>query len=92
LNLSQYPDLTTMIRPVFLKVLAVMAEERINSRAQEQQSSRAPVQNIDVDMDEDHEEEEWHLNAEDDDIQDKTDINMDETEDAIDVEKIVKEW
>jgi hypothetical protein len=43
-------------------------------------------------MDEDDEEEEWHLNVEDDDIQDEIDINMDETEDAIDVEEIVKEW
>jgi hypothetical protein len=34
----------------------VMAKERTHSRAQEQRSSRAPVQNVDVD--EDNEEEE----------------------------------
>jgi hypothetical protein len=67
----------------------IMAEEKIHSQAREQQSSRAPVQNVDVD--EDNEEEKWHLNVEEDDIQDETDINMDEIEDAIDVEEIVKE-
>jgi hypothetical protein len=56
----------------------IMAEERTHSRAREQRSSRAPVQNIDVDMDEDDEEEELHLDVEDDDIQDETHINMDE--------------
>jgi hypothetical protein len=35
-----------------------MAEERIHSRAQEQQPSRVPVQNMDMDVDEDEEEEE----------------------------------
>jgi hypothetical protein len=59
----------------------VMAEERTHSRAQEQWSSHAPVQNMDVDVDEDNEEEEWHLDAE-----------KDEIEDAMDVEEIVKEW
>jgi hypothetical protein len=62
----------------------VMAEERIHSRVREQRSSRAPVQNMDVDVDEDNKEEEWHLNAEDGEIED-------EIEDAMDVEKIVKE-
>jgi hypothetical protein len=60
-----------------------MAEERIHSRAREQRSSRAPVQNVDVDVDEDNEEEGWHLNVEDGEIED-------EIEDAMDVEKIVK--
>jgi hypothetical protein len=46
---------------------------------------------VDVDEDEE-EEEEWHLDVEKDDIQDATDINMNKIEDAIDVEKIVKEW
>jgi hypothetical protein len=36
-------------------------------------------------VDEDKEEEEWHLNVEEDDIQNATDINMDE------IEEIVKE-
>jgi hypothetical protein len=45
-----------------------------------------------VDVDEEDEEEEWHLNVENDDIHDVTDINMNEIEDAIDVEEIVKEW
>jgi hypothetical protein len=47
---------------------------------------------MDVDVDEDDEEEEWHLNVEEDDIQDATDINMDETDDTVDVEEIVREW
>jgi hypothetical protein len=51
----------------------------------QQRPSRVSVQNVDVD--EDDEEEEWHLNVEDDDIHDATDINMDETDDAVDVEK-----
>jgi hypothetical protein len=55
-----------------------MAEERTHSRDQEQRSSRAPVQNVDVD--EDNEEEVWHLDAEEDEI-----------EDAMNVEEIVKE-
>jgi hypothetical protein len=57
----------------------VMAEERTQSRAREQRSSRAPVQNMDVDGDGDNEEEGWHLDAEEDEI-----------EDAMDVEEIVK--
>jgi hypothetical protein len=61
----------------------VMAEKRTQSRAREQRSSRAPVQNMDVDVDEDDEEEEWYLDVEEDDIHD--------VEDAIDVEEIVKE-
>jgi hypothetical protein len=48
--------------------------------------------NADVDVDEDEENEEWHLNVEDDDIYNVTDINMDEIENVIDVEEIVKEW
>jgi hypothetical protein len=66
-----------------------MAEERTHSRAREQRSSRIWIQNIDVD--EDDEEEEWHQDVEVDDIQDATNINMDKIEDALDVEKIVKE-
>jgi hypothetical protein len=66
-----------------------MAEERTHSRAQEQRPSRVSVQNMDVD--EDDEEEEWYLDVEEDDIQDATDINMDETDDAVDVEEIVRE-
>jgi hypothetical protein len=58
----------------------VMAEERTHSRAREQRSSRAPIQNVDVDVDEDNEEEGWHMDAE-----------KDEIEDAMDVEEIVKE-
>jgi hypothetical protein len=73
----------------------VMTEEKIHSRAPEQRPSRVSVQNmdvdVDVDVDEDDEVEEWHLNVEKDDIQDVTDINMDETDDAVDVEEIVKE-
>jgi hypothetical protein len=67
-----------------------MAEERTHSGTREQRSSRALAQNVDVDVDD--EEEEWHLNVEVDDIQDETNINMDEIEDTIDVKKIVKEW
>jgi hypothetical protein len=69
-----------------------MAKERTHSRAREQRPSRIPVQNMDVDVDEDDEEEEWHLDAEEDDIQDAIDINMNEIDDVVDVEKIVKEW
>jgi hypothetical protein len=47
---------------------------------------------VDVDEDEEEEEEEWHLDVDEDDIQNVTNINMDEIEDAIDVEEIVKEW
>jgi hypothetical protein len=54
-----------------------MVEERTHSRAREQRSSRALVQ----DVDKDNEEEGWHLDAEEDKI-----------EDAMDVEEIVKEW
>jgi hypothetical protein len=43
-------------------------------------------------VDEDEEEEEWHLDVEDDDIQNAMDININEIEDEIDVEKIVKQW
>jgi hypothetical protein len=57
-----------------------MAEERTHSRSREQRSSRAPIQNMDVDVDEDSEEEGWHLDAE-----------KDEIEDAMNVEEIVKE-
>jgi hypothetical protein len=70
----------------------VMAEERTHFRAREQRSSRVSVQNVDVDVDEDDKVEEWHLDVEKDDIQDATNINMDETNDAVDVEEIVKEW
>jgi hypothetical protein len=69
----------------------VMTEERTHSRAREQRPSCVSVQNMDVDVDEDDEEEEWHLDVEDDDIQDATDINIDETDDAVDVEEIVRE-
>jgi hypothetical protein len=34
-----------------------------------------------VDVDEDEEEEEWHLDVEEEDIQDATNINMDEIDD-----------
>jgi hypothetical protein len=47
--------------------------------------------NVDVDVDEDDEEEEWHLDVEEDDIQDATDINMDEADDMVYVEKKVRE-
>jgi hypothetical protein len=67
-----------------------MAEERTHSQAREQRPSRIPVQNVNVD--EDNEEEEWHLDVEEDDIQDAIDINMDEIDDVVDVEEIVKEW
>jgi uncharacterized protein (DUF2164 family) len=43
-------------------------------------------------MDEDEEKKEWHLNVEQNDIHDATDINIDEIKDEINVEKIVKEW
>jgi hypothetical protein len=69
-----------------------MTEKRTHSRAREQRSSRAPVQNMDVDMDvdEDGEEEEWHLDVEEDNIQGE--IDMDGIENAMDVKEIVKEW
>jgi hypothetical protein len=38
------------------------------------------------------EKKEWHLDVEEDDIQDATDINIDEIDDAVDVEEIVKKW
>jgi hypothetical protein len=44
-----------------------------------------------VDVDEDEEDEEWYLNIEEDNIYDLTNINIDEIEDVIDVEEIVKE-
>jgi hypothetical protein len=47
---------------------------------------------MDVDVDEDDEEKEWHLDVEEDDIQDATNINMDEMYDVVHVEEIVKEW
>jgi MuDR family transposase len=72
--------------------IPVMAGERTHSRAREQRPSHIPIQNVDVDVDEDDEEEEWHLDVEEDDIQDATDINMNEIDDAADVEGIVKEW
>jgi hypothetical protein len=68
----------------------VMAEERTHFRARYQRPSRISVQNMDVDVDEDDKVEEWHL--EEDDIQDATNINMNKTDDAVDVEEIVKEW
>jgi hypothetical protein len=58
----------------------IMIEKRTHSRAREQRSSRAPVQNVDMDVDEDNEDEGWHL-----------DVEEDEIEDAMDVEEIVKE-
>jgi hypothetical protein len=67
-----------------------MAEERTHSRAREQPPSCVLVQNMDVD--EDEEEEGWHLYVDEDDNHDATDINMDEIENVIDVEEIVKEW
>jgi hypothetical protein len=69
-----------MIQLVFLESSnLVMAEER------------RVVQNMDGDVDEDDEEEEWHLDVEEDDIQDATDINMDEADDVVDVEEKVRE-
>jgi hypothetical protein len=68
----------------------VRAEERTHSRAREQRPSRISVQNVDVD--EDDEVEEWHLDVEEDDIHDATYINMDEINDAVDIEEIVKKW
>jgi hypothetical protein len=44
-----------------------------------------------MDVDVDEKNKEWHLNVEDDDIQNVIDINIDEIEDAIDVEEIVIE-
>jgi hypothetical protein len=84
---SNYYDLTSIPE----SSNQVMAEERIHSRAREQPPSRIPVQNMDVDEDEEEEEEEWHLNVEKDDIQDATNINMNEIEDAINIKEIVKE-
>jgi hypothetical protein len=69
----------------------VMAGERTHSRAREQWPSRVSVQNVDVNMDvnvdENDEVEECHLDVEEDDIQDVTNINMDETDDAVDVQR-----
>jgi hypothetical protein len=47
---------------------------------------------MDMYLDEDEEEEEWHLDVEEDDIQDATYIKIDEIEDTINVKKIIKEW
>jgi hypothetical protein len=69
----------------------VMAEEKTHSRARERRSSHVLIQNVDVDVNENDEEEEWHLDVENNDIQDVTDINMNEIGDAINVEEIVKE-
>jgi hypothetical protein len=44
-----------------------------------------------MDVDEDDEEEEWHLDVEEDNIHDATDINMDEIDDAVDVEEVSAE-
>jgi hypothetical protein len=41
-------------------------------------------------VDDDEKKEEWHLNINEDDIQNAAYINMDEIEDEIYVEKIVK--
>jgi hypothetical protein len=68
----------------------VMIEKWTHSRAWEQPPSRISIQNMNVDKNED--EEEWHVDVENDDIQDTTYINMDEIENAINVEEIVKEW
>jgi hypothetical protein len=70
----------------------VIAEERTHSRAREQRPSRVLVQNMDMDVDEDEEVEELHVDVEEDGIQYATNINIDEIEDAIDVEEIIKEW
>jgi subtilisin-like proprotein convertase family protein len=45
-----------------------------------------------MDEDEEDEEGEWHLNVEEDGIQNTININMNKIKDGIDVEKIVKEW
>jgi hypothetical protein len=66
----------------------VMAEERTQFRAREQRPSRVSIQNVDAD----DEVEEWHLDVEEDDIQDAIDINMDETNDAVDIKETIKEW
>jgi hypothetical protein len=65
---------------------SIIAEERTHSWTRKQRPSRVLIQNMDVD----DEEEEWHLNVEEDDIQDAPYINMDEIKDAIDVKEIVK--
>jgi hypothetical protein len=64
----------------------ILTKKMTHSRAREQPPTCVPIQN----MDEDEEEEEWHLNVEDDDIQNVIDINMNEIEDEINVEEIVK--
>jgi hypothetical protein len=69
---------------------SIMDEEKTHSRAREQRPSRIPVQ--DVNVFEDDEEEEWYLDVEKDDIQDTTNINMNEIDDAVDVEEIIKKW
>jgi hypothetical protein len=65
----------------------VLTEKRTYSQAREQPTTRVLVQNVD----EDKKKKEWHLDVEDDDMHDATTINMDEIENKIDVEKIVKE-
>jgi hypothetical protein len=45
-----------------------------------------------VNVDEDDEEKEWHLDVDEDDIQDAINKNINKIEDMIDVEEIVKEW
>jgi hypothetical protein len=69
-----------------------MAEERTHSRAREKRPSLVSIQNMDVDVDENEEKEEWHLDVEEDDIQDVININMDKIENVMGVEEIVKEW
>jgi hypothetical protein len=66
-----------------------MSEEKTHSQTREQLPSRVLIQNMNVVGDK--EEEECHLDVEENDIWDATDINMDEIQDAIDVEEIVKE-
>jgi hypothetical protein len=89
LNLNQYTVLITIIRLVFLEVVTQSWLRK--EPTLELGPSRIPLQNVDVNVDEDEEEEEWHLDVEEDDIQDAIDINMNEIEDAIDIEEIVKE-
>jgi hypothetical protein len=85
ISCSDYYDLTS----IFENSNPVMVEERTHSRAREQRPSRVSVQdmNVNVDEDEDEEDEVWHLDVEEHDIQDVTDINMDEIENVMDVEE-----
>jgi hypothetical protein len=64
-----------------------LAEERTHFWARERPPTHVPVHNIDEDL----EEEEWHLDVEDDDIQDVIYTNINEIEDEIYVKEIVKE-